>query len=110
MRKTKFIILFLVLIILIVGIFLNFNKESYAISSDIDPSTWYYVDGLGRSSTNDVTKSKKVRLVGMFYWTWHLDLNSTGSFNLNKIIEEYPNTKNKYIKFNFKWCCKNISI
>ena len=96
MRKTKFMILFLVLIILIVGIFLNFNKESYAISSDIDPSTWYYVDGLGRSSTNDVTKSKKVRLVGMFYWTWHLDLNSPGPFNLNNIIKEHPDAKNDY--------------
>ena len=88
--------MFIVLIILIVGIFLDFNKESYAISSNIDPSTWYYVDGLGRSSTNDVTKSKKVRLVGMFYWTWHLDLNSPGPFNLNNIIEESPNAKNDY--------------
>ena len=99
MKKNilKLSILTIILItILSITLFLNFNKKSYAIDNSIDPSTWNYVDGLGRTGSTNVSKSNKVRLVGMFYWTWHLENDGAGPFNISDIIEAYPDAKNNF--------------
>lgn len=99
-RKSfkKWFIIFTIILISITIFLFNINKKSYAINSDnvIDPSTWTYVDGLGRTGTTNVNKSDKKRYVGIFYWTWHLELNGAGPFNINEITTAYPDAKNNY--------------
>ena len=66
MKKSKILIPIAIisLLLIILGIVLiNLNKESYAIDTTIDPSTWEYVDGLGRTGHTNVKKTNKVRLV-----------------------------------------------
>ena len=94
----KKIIYFIIIIFFCYFCFL-FDKESNALENErnIDPSMWSYVDGLGRTGTVNVNKGdNKDRLVGIFYWTWHLELNGPGPYNVNNIIEKYPDAKNDY--------------
>lgn len=101
MKRNKLMISITILIIIVFIVVTNFllgtdTKESYALNSNIDPSTWTYVDGLGRTGSTNVSKSTKNRYVGIFYWTWHLELNSAGPYNLNDLITSNPSIKNDF--------------
>ena len=95
--KFKFLLPLLIITLLVMSILLiSEKKETFAINDSIDPSTWVYVDGLGRTGATNVSKSSKDRYVGVFYWTWHYELNGPGPYNLNNIIAQNPSAKNDY--------------
>lgn len=100
MSKSKFRfflpLLIMVLIIVMTTLLSSDKKETFAIDNSIDPSTWTYVDGLGRTGSTNVSKNGENRYVGVFYWTWHYELNGPGPYNLNDIIEANPAAKNDY--------------
>ena len=62
------------------------------------PDTWVFTDGLGRESLTyeDVGGPKEDKTVGMFYWTWHVDLAGNQPLNVNDFILEHPDAIRDY--------------
>ncbi len=73
-------------------------EDSAIVQLDVDSTKWGAVDGLGRTlPSNCETGDKKEKLVGIFYWTWHMgNRSSDGPRNINNILEEYPEATNDY--------------
>ena len=63
----------------------------------VDPTTWNFEDGLGRTGS-DYTEvgAKNDKKVGIFYWTWHLHNDGPKACNVNSIMEKYPEARNDY--------------
>lgn len=55
-------------------------------------------DALGRRlpTFEEAGSSRKDKLVGLFYWTWHTDANATFSpvLNITQILQQYPEAAN----------------
>jgi hypothetical protein len=62
------------------------------------PDTWVFTDGLGRTSlTNaEVGDPRENKTVAIFYWTWHGNQIGTDYYNIQKIIDQYPEAINDY--------------
>ena len=73
-------------------------EDSAIAVLNVDSTKWGAVDGLGRTlPDNSSTGDKKDKLVGMFYWTWHMGNRSEkGPKNINNILEEYPEATNDF--------------
>lgn len=102
-NRCMFFLSFLIMVVLvfIIGFFVIPEEESYALEVKIDPSTWSYVDGLGRTGLVNVNRNdEKKRLVGVFYWPSHLELNFFGPHNVNNIIKENPTRINDWAWWN----------
>ena len=74
------------------------GEDSAIVKLNVDSTKWGAVDGLGRTlPDNKKTGDKKDKLVGIFYWTWHMgNRSSTGPRNINNILEEHPEATNDY--------------
>lgn len=74
------------------------TEDDPIVALNIDSTKWGAVDGLGRTlSGNDTTGGKKDKLVGMFYWTWHMGNRSESNpRNINDILEQHPEATNDY--------------
>ncbi len=72
-------------------------EDSLLNTHKVQPSTWVFTDGLGRTSlTNADVGDPKDRTLAMFYWTWHTALSTAGYKNTSEIMEKYPEAKNDY--------------
>ena len=72
-------------------------EDSAIARMGVDPTTWTAVDGLGRTlPDNSQTGDKNDKKVGIFYWTWHSNFMGNRPFNVNNILEEYPEARNDY--------------
>lgn len=65
---------------------------------NVHASTWALTDDLGRRAatyeeTGPIREGKKV---GMFYWTWHHDFETTEPFNNSEFAKEHPEVKHDY--------------
>ncbi len=70
-----------------------------AAESNINPGSWVAVDGLGRTVANyeEVGDTDQEKVVGMFYWTWHLSQSSgKKAYNVTQIINEFPEARNDW--------------
>ena len=101
MKNNKKIIFLLIIFIVFMSMFIIFHNNNKGKSNGneivladelslIDSSKWVAVDGLGRMVSNNIIVNPKKRYVGMFYWTWHMDNNSTYSYNVNNIMKNNP--------------------
>lgn len=65
---------------------------------EVMPDTWVFTDGLGRESLTyeDVGGPREDKTVGMFYWTWHVDLSMNQPLNVNDFILRYPEAIRDY--------------
>ncbi|MCR5694756.1 MAG: hypothetical protein K6G89_07295 [Clostridia bacterium] len=74
------------------------TEDDPIVSLGVDSTKWGAVDGLGRTlPDNSETGDKKEKLVGIFYWTWHMGNRSKENpKNINNILEEYPEAVNDY--------------
>ncbi len=68
------------------------------IAGKVDPTQWVGVDGLGRElTTYSEAGDKKDKTVGVFYWTWHQELMSSGKVtNLTEFSALHPDAINDY--------------
>ena len=67
--------------------------------TEIDPSTWAAVDGLGRtlSLNGDVGDKKQEKIVAMFYWTWHYPwVNDHEPITTGSVLDVYPEAVNDW--------------
>ena len=73
-------------------------EDSAIVTLNVDSTKWGAVDGLGRTlPDSSSTGAKKDKLVGIFYWTWHMGNRSErGPRNINNILEQYPEATNDY--------------
>ena len=90
--------------------FLNeaYKKEPYipvpdSAIRDVHQSTWALTDDLGRRAatyeeTGPLREDKKV---GMFYWTWHREFETSKAFNNSEFAKEHPEAKHDY--YNTLW-------
>lgn len=70
---------------------------------DYRESTWALTDSLGRRAatyeeTGPVREGKKV---GMFYWTWHHDFETSSPLNITELVAEHPEAEYDY--YNEVW-------
>ena len=75
------------------GIFGNRKNTVPEYESNIRPSTWAAVDGLGRTlpSAEEVDEKDSSKFVGMFYWTWHTNFaKRLTPKNATEILAEHP--------------------
>lgn len=85
-----------------------YREEAYTPVPDsairnVHETTWALTDDLGRRAatyeeTGPVREGKKV---GMFYWTWHHDFETTEPFNNSEFAKEHPEVKHDY--YNSLW-------
>ncbi len=72
-------------------------QDQDIINKGVDPTTWGFEDGLGRTGvTAETVGGKKEKKVGIFYWTWHTHNNGHPACNVNSILEQYPEARNDY--------------
>ncbi len=70
-----------------------------AFATEINPSTWAAVDGLGRTlSSNEETGDKKSdKFVGMFYWIWHYTwVDGYEPITTGSVLDKYPEAVNDW--------------
>lgn len=67
-------------------------EDSAICALDVMPDTWDAIDELGRVLPNETQTGapRADRRVGIFYWTWHNSLNTSGPFDNTKITAEHP--------------------
>lgn len=88
---------FLAIVLCFVIVFGVFSISASA--SEINPSTWTAVDGLGRTlSDNSATSGKKQeKFVGMFYWIWHYPWTAgTTPITTGSVLDKYPEALNDF--------------
>ena len=88
---------FLALVLCFVIVFGVFSISASA--SEIAPSTWTAVDGLGRTlSENSATSGEKQeKFVGMFYWIWHYPWTAdTTPITTGSVLDKYPEALNDF--------------
>ncbi len=85
-----------------------YKEEKYTPVPDstirnVHETTWALTDDLGRrvatyEETGPVREGKKI---GMFYWTWHHDFETSKPFNNSEFAKEHPEAKHDY--YNSLW-------
>ncbi len=96
---TKKLTAFLLCLVLIFGLSANAVSDSKESKSEINPSTWAAVDGLGRtlSLNEDVGDKKQDKYVAMFYWTWHYPwINDHEPLTTGSVLDKYPEAVNDW--------------
>ena len=87
-----------------IGFEYNTAPPEYVLSEDdeiirlgVDPTTWNFEDGLGRTGSDfEDVGGKKDKKVGLFYWTWHYQNKSHPPCTVNEIMERHPDARNDY--------------
>lgn len=94
-RKT----LTVVLCLIVVMCSFSFSVSAEESKTEVNPSTWAAVDGLGRTlSPNSETSGKKQdKFVGMFYWTWHYPwINDHEAITTGSVLDKFPEAVNDF--------------
>lgn len=68
-------------------------------ASQVQPSTWAAVDGLGRTLSDNeaVGDTRQEKFVGVFYWTWHYRwVNDHEPLTTGSVLDEYPEAVNDW--------------
>lgn len=75
------------------------SSSGNSSESEILPSTWAAVDGLGRtlSLNNETGDTRQEKYVAMFYWTWHYPwINDHEPITTGSVLNEYPEAVNDW--------------
>ena len=73
-------------------------EDSLIYTHPVMPDTWVFTDGLGRTSlTNaEVGDPREDKTVAMFYWTWHGNQIGVDYYNIQEILDKYPEAINDF--------------
>lgn len=97
--KLRSIIAVILCLTFLFGIAATAVSRSAEEKTEITPSTWAAVDGLGRtlSMNDDVGSKKEDKYVAMFYWTWHYPwVKEHEPITTGSVLDKYPEAVNNW--------------
>ncbi|MBQ7699733.1 MAG: hypothetical protein IJT49_05265 [Clostridia bacterium] len=74
------------------------DSDSAVIARASHPTTWAATDELGRTlpTYEDAGGVKDDKIVALFYWSWHVSQDGGEPLNVQKVMDEHPESINDY--------------